>query len=116
MFNGMDMGDLLSKAKEIQKNMEEQKAEASKQTVESQVGGGMVKVTMSGEMEVKSITLDPEIVDKDDLETLQDLIAAAMNEATRKAKELGGGGGMADMMKNFKMPDLGNFDPNMFKK
>ena len=115
MFNGMDLGDLLNKAKELQTNYQNEQSDVAEKTVEVQVGGGMVKVEMSGDLTVKKLTLDPEIIDKEDIETLEDLVAAAMNEAIRKAKELSGGG-IGDMMKNFKMPDLGNIDLDQFKK
>jgi hypothetical protein len=58
------------------------------ETVQATVGGGMVTVEVTGEVVVKSITIDPEAVDPDDVEMLSDLVLAAVNEGIRKAQEL----------------------------
>jgi len=105
MFKGMDMNQLLEKAKAMQKQMQEQQEQGSEKTVEVQVGGGMVQVAMNGKLEVLKIDIDKEVIDKEDKDTLEDLIRAGVNEAIRQAKELSGGG-MADMFKNMQMPDL----------
>ena len=55
--------------------------------VEASAGGGMVKVVMDGQKNLKSLKLDPEVVSKDDVEMLQDLVVAAVNEASRKVDE-----------------------------
>ena len=115
MFKGMDMSQIMAKAKEMQKNLEEQKDKAATETVEASVGGGMVKVTMNGKMEMTKLELDPEIVDKEDIATLEDLIRAGVNEAVRQAKELSGPG-MGDMLNGMGMPDLSNFDFSKFGK
>jgi DNA-binding YbaB/EbfC family protein len=60
------------------------------ETVEASVGGGMVTVVMTGQQQVQSVTIDPEALDPDDVETLQDLMVAAFNEALRKSQELAG--------------------------
>jgi nucleoid-associated protein EbfC len=60
------------------------------ETVEASVGGGMVTVVMTGQQQVQSVTIDPEALDPDDVETLQDLMIAAFNEALRKSQELAG--------------------------
>jgi len=57
-------------------------------TVEASSGGGMVNVVMNGKQEVLSIRIDPEVVNREDVEMLQDLIVAAMNEAIRKSQEM----------------------------
>lgn len=115
MFNGMDMNQIMAKAKEMQKNMQDQKDKAANETVEASVGGGMVKVTMNGQMEMTKLELDPEIVDKTEIGTLEDLIRAGVNEATRQAKELAGPS-MGDMLGGMGMPDLANFDFSKFGK
>jgi DNA-binding YbaB/EbfC family protein len=58
--------------------------------VEASAGGGMVKVTMSGDLELKSLAIDPDAVDPEDVEMLQDMVMAAINEALRQATELQG--------------------------
>ncbi|MCP4755229.1 MAG: YbaB/EbfC family nucleoid-associated protein [Proteobacteria bacterium] len=110
MGNG-DMKDILEKAKEMQKNLARKKEEAANKTVEVSVGGGMVQVVMNGNMETLSVKIDPEIVDKDDVETLEDLIRAASNEAARQAKELFSTG-LSDLMTDMKIPNLND----LFKK
>lgn len=115
MFKGMDMNQILEKAKEMQKSMQDQKEKASSETVEASVGGGMVKATMNGKMELVKLELDPEVVDKEDISTLEDLIRAAVNEAVRQAGELSGPS-MGDMLGGMGMPDLSNFDLSNFGK
>ena len=88
MFDKLNMEDLLSKAKELQDNLVEKQNEAAKQTIEVSVGGGMVNVVMNGKMELLSIKIDAEVVDKNDVETLEDLIRSAVNEGIRKARDI----------------------------
>ncbi len=115
MFKGMDMNQILEKAKEMQKNMQDQKDKSANETVEATVGGGMVKATMNGKMELVKLELDPEVVDKDEIDTLEDLIRAAVNEAVRQASELSGPS-MTDVLGGMGMPDLSNFDFSKFGK
>ena len=68
--------------------------EASQKTVEATAGGGMVPVVANGKQEILSIRIDPEVVNSNDVEMLQDLVLAAVNEAQRRAQEL-----MAEQMK-----------------
>lgn len=67
--------------------MEEQAKELEEKTYEASAGGGVVKVTISGKKEVQQVHLDPEVVDPDDIEMLEDLIMAATNEALRMQEE-----------------------------
>lgn len=69
---------------EAQKQMEERQKALEEEEVSATAGGGVVEVTVSGKREVKKITLDPDAVDPDDVEMLEDLITAAVNEALRK--------------------------------
>lgn len=108
MINGLDMNQLLEKAKDLQKSLAQKKEEAASKTVDVSVGGGMVSMKMNGNLELLSIKIDPEIVDKDDVDTMEDLIRAGLNEALRQAKELGSSG-LSDIMGDFNIPDLGNF-------
>ena len=73
--------------KQIQKMQERVQKEMAELLVEATAGGGMVKVTMDGNKGVKALTIDPEVVSKDDVEMLQDLVIAAVNECTRKVDE-----------------------------
>lgn len=106
MIDGLNMNDLLQKAKEMQDNFAKKKDEAAKKTIDVEVAAGMIKLTMNGNMELLSIKIDPEIVDKEDVSTLEDLIRSGVNEGIRQAKELGTSG-LADMVSNFNLPDLG---------
>jgi len=78
----------MKQAKKMQAKMAELQAELEQKTVESSAGGGMVKVIANGKYEILSITIDPEVVNAEDIEMLQDLILAAVNDALRKAQEM----------------------------
>ena len=80
-----DMNKLMQQAAEMQKQVEQMQAEAEKETAEASVGGGMVKVTANGAGHVLSITIAPDAVDPSDVEGLQDLVLAGVNEALRAA-------------------------------
>jgi nucleoid-associated protein EbfC len=73
--------------KQLQQTQERIQREIAALTVEATSGGGMVKVTMSGEKHVTAIRIDPEVVSRDDVEMLQDLVLAAVNEAAHKVDE-----------------------------
>ena len=103
MIKGLDMNELLEKAKELQQNLADKKKEAASKTVETAVGGGMVQTVMNGNLELLSIKLDPAIVDQDDIETLEDLIRAAVNESLRQAKGLGTSD-LTDIMSGMQLP------------
>jgi len=75
---------MLKQAQEMQKKLQQ---EVEEMTVESSAGGGMVNVSMRGNKELLSVEIDPEAVDPEDVEMLQDLIMAAVNEASRKVDE-----------------------------
>ena len=77
-------GDPRKLMKQLQQAQEKIQAEIAALVVEASAGGGMVKVEMDGQKQVKSLKIDPEAVSKDDVELLQDLILAAVNEAGRK--------------------------------
>jgi hypothetical protein len=74
----------------MQEEVERVQAEASEEVVTTSVGGGVVKVTINGAMEIQSLTIDPAVVDPEDIEMLQDLVTAAVNEAIQKAQEMMG--------------------------
>ena len=82
------LGDMMKQMQKMQAKMEEMQAQLEKATVEGSAGGGMVKVTTNGKHEILSLSIDPEVVVKDDVEMLQDLIVAAVNQARQKTQEL----------------------------
>jgi hypothetical protein len=81
-------GNILKQAQEIHAKIAQLQEELAGKTVEAGSGGGMVNIVMNGKQEVQSIRIDPEVVNKEDIEMLQDLIAAAVNEAIRKSQEM----------------------------
>ena len=83
-----NMGQLLKQAQKFQAKMAELQEELNQRTVEASAGGGMVTAVANGKQEVLSITIDPEVIDPDDVEMLQDLILAAVNDALNRAKDM----------------------------
>lgn len=81
-------GQILKKAQQMQAELARIREELGNQTVEATAGGGMVTVLANGRREILSIAVDPQIVDATDLEMLQDLICAGVNEALRKVQAL----------------------------
>ena len=84
----MNMNNLMKQAQQMQKRMLDIQEELAARTVEATVGGGMVTVVVNGQQELMSLTISPEVVDPDDIEMLEDLIVAAVNEARHQAQEL----------------------------
>ena len=82
------LNNLMKQAQKMQKRMLEIQEELANRTVEATVGGGMVTVVVNGQQELVSITISPEVVDPDDIEMLEDLVVAVVNEASRQAREL----------------------------
>ncbi|MGD8896530.1 MAG: YbaB/EbfC family nucleoid-associated protein [Acidobacteriota bacterium] len=80
-------GDPRKLMKQLQQTQERIQSEIAAMVVEATSGGGMVKVEMDGQKQLRRLTLDPEVVSRDDVEMLQDLILAAINEANRKVDE-----------------------------
>ena len=91
MFGGMggmnNMNGMMKKVQKLQKQMQDMQEQLKKETVEASAGGGVVKITINGEKQVQGIQISPEAVDPEDVEMLQDLLAAAFNEATKKVDE-----------------------------
>ena len=77
-------GDPRKMMKQIQKAQEQMQQEIAALRIEATSGGGMVRAVITGEKKIESLTIDPEVVNKDDVEMLQDLILAAINEASQK--------------------------------
>ncbi|CAN5441986.1 YbaB/EbfC family nucleoid-associated protein [soil metagenome] len=114
MAKGPDMNQMMKQVQEMQTQMAQAQEDLKSETVEASAGGGMVKVTMSGDMALREITISPDAIDPEDPELLQDMVTAAVNEAIRSAQEMassklggitGGLGGMPGMGGG--MPGLG---------
>ena len=80
--------NIMKQAQKMQKQMEEAQAQLEESSYTATSGGGAVEVTISGKKEITSIKFDPEVVDPDDIEMLEDLTMAAVNEAIRKIEEV----------------------------
>ena len=85
---GMDMGALMKQAQQMQADMAKAQEELKDEVVDASAGGGMVKVKVSGDLVVQEIVIDPDAVDPEDVEMLQDMVLAAVNEGIRAAQEL----------------------------
>ena len=104
-----NMNAMLKQVQKMQADMVKAQEELKNEVVEASAGGGMVTVKISGDLEVRELRIDPEAVDPDDVELLQDMVLAAVNEAVRSAQELaasklnaatgglGGGGGLGGL-------------------
>ncbi len=88
MPQGPNLNQLLKQAQQMQAEMAKAQEELKNETVEASAGGGMVKVTMTGDMQLREITISPEAIDPEDPDLLQDMVTAAVNEALRSAQEL----------------------------
>ena len=84
----MGFGNIMKQAQKMQAKMAVVQEELKSEELEASAGGGTVKVQITGDLVVKSITIDPSAVDPDDVELLQDMTTAAVNEAIRSAQEL----------------------------
>lgn len=82
-----NMNNLMKQAQKMQKQMEDMQSNLDSLEFEATVGGGVVKAMVNGKKELKKITIDPDVVDPDEVEDLEDLVVAAVNEALRKAEE-----------------------------
>ena len=98
----MNIQQMMKQAQQMQDKLQKQMAEMR---VEATAGGGMVTVVVNGAKQIQSLTIDPEAVSKDDVEMLQDLILAAINDANRKADEAMSKQ-MQGMMGGMKIPGL----------
>jgi DNA-binding YbaB/EbfC family protein len=101
------LGDIMREAQKLQSEMAKLQEEVKKKTVEATSGGGMVTVVASGADEIVSIKIEKEVVNPDDIEMLQDLIIAAVNEALRRANEMMNSE-MAKLTGGLQLPGIGN--------
>jgi len=82
------LGDLMKQAQKMQEQMGKIQEESKKKTVEATAGGGMVTATVNGAMELVSLKIEKEVVNPEDIDMLQDLVVAAVNEALRRAQQM----------------------------
>jgi len=97
---------VMKQIEKMQADMIKLQEELAEKTLETTAGGGAVKVVVNGKQEIVGVTIDPEVVDRDDVEMLQDLIIAAVNEGLRQSKEMSEEA-MAQITK--KIPGMPNF-------
>ncbi len=83
-----DMQSMLKQAQKMQEDMAAKQAELEEQEYETSAGGGVVSVKINGKKEILSVKIDPEVVDPDDVETLEDLVVAAVNEAIKTVESI----------------------------
>ena len=83
-----NMGNLLKKAQQLQERMVKLQEELGEKTIETSSGGGMVTIVANGKQEIVSVKIDPEVVNADDVEMLEDLILAAINDALYQDKQM----------------------------
>ena len=86
-YGGMNQAAMMKQAQKMQQDILKMQQELEEQTYTASSGGGVVSATVSGKREVTDIVIDPEAVDPEDIEMLQDMIVAAVNEALRKAED-----------------------------
>lgn len=85
---GMNMKNMMKQVQQMQVKMSKLQEELATRTLEATAGGGAVKVTVNGKLEIIEVKIDPAAVDPDDVEMLQDLVLAATNEALRKMQDM----------------------------
>ena len=88
MSRGLGLGDIVKQAQELQERLGKVQEEAAARTVDASAGGGMVKVTVNGRLEVVRLQIEPQVLSSGDVEMLQDLVTAAVNEGIRSAQRM----------------------------
>lgn len=83
-----NLGNMMKQAQKLQSKMLEMQEELGNRTVKAQVGGGMVEVVANGRQEILALKIDPEVVNPEDTEMLQDLVLAAVNDALNRSREM----------------------------
>ena len=83
-----NLGNMMKQVQKMQADMAKAQEELQNEVVEASAGGGMVTVKISGDLELRELSIDPEAVDPEDVDMLQDMVQAAVNEAIRSAQEL----------------------------
>jgi len=107
----MGMGDIMKQAQKMQEKMQKIQEELADLQVEASSGGGMVTVVANGKQQIMEVRIDKQVVDPEDVEMLEDLVVAAVNQAMEKAQELANeemgkvaGGMLGNMPGGFKIP------------
>ena len=101
-----DMNKMLKQVQKMQAEMERIQAELAEKEVEGTAGGGMVKVVANGKQEILSVKIDKEVVDPEDVEMLEDLVTAAINQALENAQKMQAEG-MSQLTGGMQIPGLG---------
>jgi DNA-binding YbaB/EbfC family protein len=107
-----NLGQMMKQVQQMQAEMAKAEQQLKNEVVEASAGGGMVTVKVSGSLELRELKIDPEAVDPEDVELLQDMIQAAVNEAFRSAQELAASkmgaatGGLSGSLGNLGLPGL----------
>lgn len=99
------MGGLMKQAQEMQAKLAKIQEDLAKKTVEATSGGGMVRVTVNGQFMLSSIKVDPAVIDPEEVEMLEDLVRAAVNEGLRRAREMASEE-MSKLTGGFKIPGI----------
>jgi DNA-binding YbaB/EbfC family protein len=99
------MGNMMKQAQKLQSKMLKLQEEMAEKTIETTAGGGMIKVVANGRQQIVGLTIDREVVDPDDVEMLQDLVLAAVNDALNKAQEMVAGE-MSKLTGGFNLPGM----------
>lgn len=100
-YGGMNINNLMKEAKKMQADLEKSQAEITSKEFEATAGGGAVKAVVTGAKVVKELSINPDVVDPDDVEMLQDLVISCINEAMRKVDEE-----QASQMGKYNIPGL----------
>lgn len=99
------MGNMMKQAQKLQSKMLKLQDELAERTIETTAGGGMIKVVANGRQQIVSISIDKDVVDPEDVEMLQDLVLAAVNDALAKAQEMVSGE-MSKLTGGFNLPGM----------
>lgn len=101
-----NFGNIMKQAKKMQERIGQLQQELETKTIDAQAGGGMVKVVVNGKFEIVSLKIEKDVVNPEDIEMLQDLIVAAVNEGIRKAQEMASAE-MAKITGGLNIPGMG---------
>ena len=101
----MDINKLMQEAQKMQAQMQKAQADMAKQEFVGKASNGLVEVVVSGEMKVKEVKLDPDVVDKENIEMLQDMIVIAINDAFKKVEDASAAN-LSDLTKGLNIPGM----------
>ena len=101
----MDINKLMQEAQKMQAQMQKAQADMAKQEFVGKASNGLVEVVVSGEMKVKEVKLDPDVVDKENIEMLRDMIVIAINDAFKKVEDASAAN-LSDLTKGLNIPGM----------